>query len=84
MKNNSQKHKIKTENKSLNFVSTFLGLKHRHLLTRANKLRLRYILGVFVFALVGIVTLTVQSSDSNAFGFLASYRMADANKNGVD
>lgn len=52
------------------FISYKLGLKSRHLLTRQNRLRVRYVALSFVFILAGLITLTVPPKDSQALGRL--------------
>ncbi len=81
MKNNNQmKNSAMKGQGILSSLSLLFGLKHRHLLTRNNRIRMRYVCGVLVFTFAGLLTLTLQSHHSNAFGFLASYRMADASQ----
>lgn len=62
------------------FLSLLLGLKHRHFFTRANKIRVRYVAGCFVFTIAAVLTMTLQSNHSNALGPFAYNFIDDANK----
>ena len=50
------------------FLSYKLGLKNRYLLTRQNRLRLRYVTVVLIFIATGLSALTLPPQESNALG----------------
>lgn len=81
MKNNSKSKNGKEKMQGiLSSLSLLFGLKQRHLFTRHNRIRMRYVCCALVFTFAGVLTMTLQSHNSNALGFLASYRMADASQ----
>jgi murein DD-endopeptidase MepM/ murein hydrolase activator NlpD len=67
-------------NHSIANIIKFLGLKQRHLFTRQKRIRVRYVVSSFMVICVTLMTLTMQSHHSNAFGLIASNGIRDANQ----
>lgn len=57
------------------FLSTTMNFKHRHLLTRDGKLRLRVVVPMCTAAFVGLTTLASFSIDSQAFQIKHDYNV---------